>query len=351
MHSMSQFKRPEPPIVSLDLWRELYHAAGAFQSLEPWQWMDDRHVLGMDDEHGVRLASVLGNLGEVFGLAIYRGSTGANFLLRMLRGDMAHDDPEAIFQNDAVLVDFVPRAELRKEDLSIIKAVGFKPTACKSCLLPKFVSHKSGYLPWFIDEHELRCTMVTLQKVICYAQLIRSHPTEIERHQPNEYPFFPTVLQMPLTWNQLVWHIVTPVDPPPDPRVSLPKSDLARLLKTPQKPKAVWEVSAFYTKMSVQAPPRPCYPKMGLVVDADSGLVLDVMAHEPITTMAEAAATCIFQAITKHGIRPGTIYVDSFNMALALSSLIADLKIKLIETSSLPMLRLARKSLESFAVG
>jgi hypothetical protein len=92
---MTQLKRPKPPVIPLELWRELFHTAVCFQSLAPWQWMHDRHVLGIDDEHGVRLVSVIGNLREVFGLAIYRGSSGVNFLLRMLRGDTEPDHPDA----------------------------------------------------------------------------------------------------------------------------------------------------------------------------------------------------------------------------------------------------------------
>ena len=101
---MANKKGPPAPTIPLDLWRELYQAAAGFQLLAPWQWMDDTHVFGINNEHGVRLVTVLGNMGEVFGLASYRGSAGATFLLRLRSGDFLPENPDARFYQDALLV-------------------------------------------------------------------------------------------------------------------------------------------------------------------------------------------------------------------------------------------------------
>ena len=90
---MAKKNTPPAPTIPLDLWRELYQAAASFRLLAPWQWMDDTHIFGVNNDHGVRLVTVMGSLGEVFGLASYRGSAGANFLLRLLRGDFAPRNP------------------------------------------------------------------------------------------------------------------------------------------------------------------------------------------------------------------------------------------------------------------
>ena len=63
---MAKRNTPPAPTIPLDLWRELYQAAASFQLLAPWQWMDDTHVFGVNNEHGVRLVTVLGSMGEVF---------------------------------------------------------------------------------------------------------------------------------------------------------------------------------------------------------------------------------------------------------------------------------------------
>src|ERR1035441_9536028 len=118
---MPKKNTPTAPAIPLELWRELYQAAASFQLLAPWQWMDDTHIFGIDNEHGVRPVTVMGSLGEVFGLASYRGSTGTNSLLRLLHGDFAPESPDTSFYQDALLVDFVPRTELLKEERAIIQ--------------------------------------------------------------------------------------------------------------------------------------------------------------------------------------------------------------------------------------
>src|ERR1035438_4165635 len=72
LSAMAKKNTPVAPTIPLDLWRELYQAAASFQLLAPWQWMDDTHVFGINNDHGVRLVAVLGSMGEIFRLASYR---------------------------------------------------------------------------------------------------------------------------------------------------------------------------------------------------------------------------------------------------------------------------------------
>ncbi len=131
---MTKPKLPAPPPVALDLWRQLYQLASRLQTLAPWRWMDDTHILGINNQLGTRLLSVLGNMGEVFGLVSYQGTVGANHLLGLLRGELSPEDPEAHFYQDALLLDFVPRQTRRKEDLKItIPATSFLSSlACRA---------------------------------------------------------------------------------------------------------------------------------------------------------------------------------------------------------------------------
>lgn len=344
---MAKPRLPEPPQVPLELWRELYQAAAQFQSLAPWEWMGDRQVLGVTNEHGVRLLSVLGGMGEVFGLATYLGTTGANFLLRLLREEIEPESPDALFQQDALLLDLVPRQELRKEDGPILKAVGFKLVPSQPRRFPQFYSHKPGYVPWFIDEAEARCLLDGLRKVLPFAALVRAEPDAFGRHRPNEYPFFPNSFAEPLTWDSFVWHVVTPTPVPLDPVIAPAPQDLAALLNKPPRPQAVWELGSFFTRMPISQPPRPYWPKMGLAVDEPSGYVLQHELGGPNDTMAQTAAGCLAQAIGAHGFRPATIKVDSINLRQALAALADALAIQLIEVRSLPMLNSVRQALEA----
>jgi hypothetical protein len=345
---MPNIKGPPAPAVPLDLWRELYQAAASFQLLAPWQWMDDTHILGINNDLGVRLVTVLGGMGEVFGLASYRGSAGANFLLRLRRGDFLPESEDAGFYQDALLIDFVPRKDLRKEERAIIQQIAFQPPVGKPRLFPKFQSHKPGYLPWFIDETEGRLLLDDLRKAVPFAELLRTNLTLYDSRQENEFPFFPALVAEPLTLDQLEWHTIVPVPPPADPHVDPHAFDLPLLLALPQPPESAWELTAFYAPMPVGEPPRPYFPKTALGVDAATGMILAFQLAGPDHTMAQAAARALVQCIQASGCRPAAIKLDSINLIRALQSLANALGAKLLQARSLPRANEARRSLEAF---
>jgi hypothetical protein len=345
---MAKKNTPPVPTIPLDLWRELYQAAASFQLLAPWQWMDDTHVFGVNNEHGVRLLAVLGNMGEVFGLASYRGSAGANFLLRLRRAEFAPESPDTGFYQDALLVDFVPRKDLRKEDRAIIQQVDFQPPVRKPKLFPEFQSHKPGYVPWFIDEAEACLLLDDLRKAVPFAELLRTNLAVYDPRQENEFPFFPASVAEPLTLDQFEWHTISAVPPPADPPIDTHAFDLPPLLALPQPPNTAWELTAFYAPMPIGEPPRPYFPKTALGVDAATGMILAFQIAGPDHTMAQAAARGLVQSIQASGYRPAAIKMDSINLIRALQPLTSALGAELLQAKSLPMANEARRSLEAF---
>ena len=345
---MSKKNTPPAPVIPLELWRELYLAAASFQLLAPWQWMDDTHIFGIDNEHGVRLVTVLGGMGEVFGLASYRGSTGASFLLRLRRGDFLPENHDAGFYQDALLVDFVPRKDLRKEDWAIIRQIGFQPLGRKPRLFPKFQSHKPGYVPWFIDEAEGRLLLDDLRKAVPFAELLRANLTLYDSRQENEFPFFPASVAEPLTLDQFEWHTIVPVPPSADPPVDPNAFDLSPLLALPQPPQSAWELTAFYAPMPIGEPPRPYFPKTALGVDARTGMILAFHLAGPDHTMTQAAARGLIKSVQASGCRPAAIRIDSISLSHTLQPLAEALGARILQVRSLPMADEARRSLEAF---
>jgi hypothetical protein len=311
--------------------------------------MDDTHILGVNNERGVRLVTVLGSIEEVFGLASYRGSAGANFLLRLRRGEFAPENPDALFYQDALLMDFVPRNKLPKAAQAVIRQLDFQPPVRKRKLFPEFQSHKPGYVPWHIDEAEARFLLDDLRKAVRFAELLQANPTLFDSRGENELPFFPGSPSEPLTLDQFEWHIVAPTplaaDPPVDPR----EFDLPPLLALPQTPGTAWELTAFYSTAPIGEPPRPYFPKMALGVDAVSGMILAFELGTPEDTMAQAAARGLVRSIQASGCRPATIRADSINLVRALKPIADALEAKLLQVTSLPMANEARSSLEAFS--
>jgi hypothetical protein len=346
---MANKKRPHAPVIPLDLWRELYQAAATFQLLAPWRWMDSIHVFGINNEHGVRLVTVLGNMGEVFGLASYRGSAGADFLMRLRSGRFEPESPEARFLQDALLVDFIPRKDLQKEERAIIQQIAFQPPVSKPKLFPQFQSHKPGYTPWFIDEAEARLLLEDLRKAVLFAELLRKKLTLYDSRQENEFPFFPASFAEPLSLDQFEWHNISAVPPPADPPADTSAFDLPPLLALPQPPGSAWELTVFFSTMPVGEPPRPYYPKLALGVDAATGMVLAFQLAPPDQTMAQAAARGLIQSIQASGHRPAVIKLDSINLLRGLQPLADALGAELSQARSLPMANEARRALENFS--
>ncbi|HWV98608.1 MAG TPA: hypothetical protein VNZ64_02835 [Candidatus Acidoferrum sp.] len=346
---MAKKKGPPASTVPLPLWRDLYKAAAGFQLLAPWRWMDDTHIFGANNEHGFRLVTVLGNMDEVFGLASYRGSAGTSFLLRLRRGELPPESPDTHFCQDALLVDFVPRKDLRKEDRAIMQQIEFQPPVGKPKLFPEFQSHKPGYVPWFIDEAEARLLLDDLRKAVCFAELLRNNLALFDLRQGNEFPFFPASVIEPLALDQFEWRTIKTgpslVDPPVDTRAF----DLPVLLALPQPAKTVWELTTFYSPMPVGEGPRPYFPKLALGVDAATGAVLSFQLASPEHTMAQAAARGLVQSIQAAGCRPAVIRVDSINLIRALQPLADALGAELLQAKPLPMADEARRFMEAFS--
>jgi len=91
--------------------------------------------------------------------------------------------------------------------------------------------------------------------------------------------------------------------------------------------------------------------RIGLGVDAGSGMILGFQLNGPDKTMVEAVSAGLIQCIRTAGKRPATVRVASGNLAHALRPLADSLKIKLLQVKILPMASEARRSLERFGGG
>jgi len=155
----------------------LLAATTEFAALKPWQDMADSDVVGLTDPvtGETRLGCILGNAGEVFGAAIYRGETGVRWLVNVLNGeaDCLHLDDAASM--DALKIELLPKREMRKEDLSRLKSLDFKPKG-KGLVWPQFQSVQPGWLPWFIDQTETEQLVADVPRLSSFATLFRQHP-------------------------------------------------------------------------------------------------------------------------------------------------------------------------------
>jgi hypothetical protein len=349
MGGMVKTKAPAPPILPLELWRLLYETSSRFQRMAPWRWMEDTHLFGVNNEHGVRVISVLGRMGEVFGLASHRGGAGIYALFQLLNGQIQPDDPENGFQQDTLLMDFATPRDLRPADRVILRQIQFQPVATKPRRIPQFYSHKPGYVPWHIDKAEGRALLDDLDKALLYAEFVRTDPDQFCTITQQKVPFFPAQTRTPLTAEQMEWHTISAPPPALDPPVEFLSKGAEALVPLPQRTGEVWELESFCSNMAIAESPRPYWARVALLVETRTGMVLECQVGHPRQTMAESAGLALMAGIKKSGRRPALVKVRSFNLAQALQPLAAALKIHFHQVATLPAFEAARCALENFS--
>ncbi len=118
---------PAPPRVSAATAQALVAAANQVFQLKPWTFMDDQHLIGLrDDVTGdLRVASVMGSLGEVFGVAVNRGPTGLGWIHKVATRQDEREDPEEYLEAlDALKAEWVVKGEMEAPDLALLATAG-----------------------------------------------------------------------------------------------------------------------------------------------------------------------------------------------------------------------------------
>ena len=117
------------PPVDIQTWKNLYQAAAAFYALQPWELFEDGEIFGVKYPVSgeIGYCCVLGALGEVFALCMYRGSEGLALHRKMQAGEINPAIDDSFAMQNALMAEFCDRKDMEKEDLAVIKKLEFKP--------------------------------------------------------------------------------------------------------------------------------------------------------------------------------------------------------------------------------
>jgi hypothetical protein len=347
--------RPAPPPVAPELWQPLYDAAARFRALEPWKDLYDRDFVGIVDPQTqvFLLASVLGNLGEVYALALYREREGIEFCRRALELEEgeALDAHELGFQQNLMMAEFVGKRALNQVDREVLNSVNWP--VFKGRGGPKHVnfrSYRPHYFPWHIDSEEARLLTLGLDRFVAYYQW-RTGGNLCLPATPEAIPIYKRLHQS--TDPDGGWKLVTgplPVFPEP-----AEETDLNQLEQICQRVQAaefardgIWELRVRPEQLPIMEGDRPFYPSMGLVAHAASGFVLGAEFMRPIGTETRRAAELLLKTIERTAMLPGALHVEARNDGGALQGVCDLLRIPLKTQYRLPALEMASQSLTSF---
>jgi hypothetical protein len=341
-------KLASPPPVAPETWRALFDAAVAFAALKPWKTIYDSDVVGLTDPvtGETRIGCVLGNAGQVFGAVFYRRPAGLRWILSIL--NEAPDEPDLAGAEgiDCLKLEFVPKPELRKEDLAVLKAAGFKP-AGRGSVWPQFRSAEPGWHPWFINQAEAEQFLADLPRLTAFCAVLRAQPDLFAGRAPGEIPFLPSPLpERPLLPEDLNWQ---PLIPPPASDLSpfqATDEQIAQLRALHPVPGASYEYECMLLPGgSFLENGRPCYGRCSFLVEHRRGLVLGFDVSSGVAAPGESAGRGLVKALLENGFLPGKLLIRGARLEPVLAPLCAKVGIQLKPAARLPALEEAAASI------
>jgi hypothetical protein len=261
-------------------------------------------------------------------------------------------DPEDLNNADGIdclKLELVPKRELWKEDLAMLKAAGFKP-AGKGSVWPQFRSADPGWHPWHINQVEAGQLLADIPRLTAFSRLFEQHPGIFDNCDPGEIPFLPAVMPArPLTPKDLDWR---PLLPPPVSGLDSFQPAAAQLEKLRALKRATGTAFEFDSTLlpggSILENGRPCFGRFSLLVEQKRGLVLGMDVQSGALTPGEAAGRGLVESLLKAGQLPEKIVIGGSRLQPVLQPLCDALQIQLWPASSLPALEAAVASLSQY---
>ena len=338
--------REEP---TLDERRALYEAADAFKKSKCWEWMYNDDLFGVMDPETKEIAycCTMGWLGEFFGLGAYLGQEGLESVWGMMSSEEEDEpSPDLFFSQICLMASFEDRDGLADEDRAVIKELGLKFRGKNQW--PLFRSYEPGLHPWFLSAWECRFLTLIMEQALEVALRCRKDKTILEH--PDERTFFvrvPEEQEGELTWSDQYLEAARPARE----FASFEITDQLRLkkfLNTPRKKKGYWEVDTFLLPFPAQEKKgeRPYYPKILLVLDSSTGLIL---RYESVKNMQEEGhrfIEAVLQLVEgEESTLPSQIAVEREETYQLLSAACQQLKLPLVKVKSLQVMPEIREEL------
>ncbi|RLF61026.1 MAG: hypothetical protein DRN37_01680 [Thermoplasmata archaeon] len=310
-------------------WKALYEAARDFRDHRPWSWMSDADLFGVQNPYNgeIGYCCVLGELGEVFALAVYSGSEGLEGYLRMQSGEFDVDDPDVMHIQKCLVASFEDRDRLEEHDYNVIKKLGLKFRGRNAW--PQFRSFLPGYVPWHLTKDEVKFLTIALRQAVNVS--LRFKRDQDLLSPPDEDLL---LIRFPDEKGKSDWIDVWMEIPEPEksesPAGQVDELRLKRIGKNLTNRKGIWEIESFYFPGAVEEGERPFFPRTFVVADHASGLILDFWIDPPWESFANLQAN-LLNFFEKSEILPEGIFVSKYDIFELLKPIASGLNID-IET-------------------
>jgi hypothetical protein len=344
------------PKLSAEIWAQLYAAADAVFALKPWERIPPDILLKIS--HPVTnepvYGSILGAMGEVFGISIQFGKWAEYSLMRAF----AEDEEDALLRNvhriTSFKIEFVKKSELSAADKQSLKGLAYKPQPwAKGACWPSIEVMKEGSVPCPPDPGDAE---VILDIVHCFTAMVQA----MARHADGNPDTLPEGIAVwpegrtaghPVKWDEIEWRPFEVVPEPACEEFQLDEFTVAQLRHLPQVNEQL-ELDAFGVLASVKQGPRPFYVKLGFAVDSKRGILLGFEPGASGTDSLEnIVGRLLVEVVSKLKARPKRVLFSQTSLLQAMERVARNLEIEVLYQKRLPAMEEALASLpENFGL-
>ena len=331
-------------------WSALYQTADALFVLKPWVSIPPDLLLCTPHPVSGDLfyASVMGQMGEVFGLSIQYGPWAEYILMKTF----VEDDDDCIRENlhrmNSLKLEFVKKNELSKDSKERIRRLCYRPSyTLRGCCWPNFEVMKNGSIPLPPDANDAALLMDLLPRFTTMIAAIDSHLGQNPEDLPEGVAMWPEGRspESPLNFSEIRWKKFKVPNQPATDLFSIDEFTRERLLQFPQTCGPI-ELDSFVGMSAVHEGSRPFFIKLGLVVDSGSGMILGFeSAQSGQDSLENIAGRLLIKTIDTIKSRPNEVRIRQEILLQALRPAADSLGINIQLTRILPALDSARRSI------
>jgi hypothetical protein len=337
-----------PP--SFPAMERLYRLGSDLYGLRPWRVLDEDNLIVVRDSVTGELCycSVMGALGEVLSMHAYIGAEGLRQFRKMEAEEIA--DPGEFFAfTHCVYVEFVPRAELQRQDRELLAALGHPQG--RGLASPIFRTMRPGFLPWFVTEEEARTLAECIRAVIVICAAVASQESMKFWELADTYPMVTREEGAEPRYHVEMFHSILPAEPPVTP-VRLVEERLLAVRAQDYAVRGVMELDITYSGAAIgKKGERNACASIAIAVDAESGMVLAPEVTDASVAAGDTLATVFLKAIEASRTLPREVRVRSQRLKDCLSPLMNSFGVTVRVASRLPASDEARSHLLGFLGG
>jgi hypothetical protein len=335
-----------------DVMRRMLEVAMEFHRLSPWKTLSDVDFIGCRDERSgeLRIGSVMGGGGEVFGWVSYRGNEGLG-LVHALLTQMPEPSPQQFMNGmNCLKLDLCRKGELTDADLARLNSVDYKSPG-KGNVWPAFHSMRPSWMPVPVNQEEAIQLTEDLLKVVRFSRWFAKSAHLHSTRQRLEIPVV-GLGEHPLTSEEIDWMPLLPPIPIADEPLTLSEAEIHQLAALPVRA-GVSEVEATFLPAGsfLDESGRRRVPQVVIMSDQASYFVQAVELFFDNEPLPVALRKIVMGAMIDHRMRPERIQVRDERLFRILQPAAAKIRVQLERVDELIAAPDALESLASHMRG